>query len=629
MRAHVEPPRWLFTVRRDCAGMTGRRTSPLWLIVLIACHVLPPGDIPAAPPVVYQDITGTSGIKATHNLGYELTGQAWGDVDNDGWLDLYITDADGANQLYCNNGDGTFTLHAYSDSLALAQIASGGAVFADYNNDGWADLYVLNDGPNVLYQNVGGTAFIDVTAIAGVGDDGLGTTAAWGDYDGDGYLDLYVSNFHCAQCALGSQDVLYHNNGDGTFTDLRALLPGLGSRPVEDTFVASFLDYDNDGDLDIYAVYDHRIGNDLWRNDGPGCGSWCFTNVSVSAGADIEVNGMGLAVADYDCDGDLDLYFTDLTQVAVLLQNQTSQGSPTFLDVTVPAGLFFDAVGWGTAFFDYDNDGWLDLYTVTSNSQPQQANLLYHNEGNGTFANATEISGSSNTGNSRGLAYADFDNDGWVDFIIGNEGEAYYLYRNQALVGAGNHWLDLQLVGSADVNRDAIGARAYAYTNDGRTQMQEIKCGSSLGAGNQLRLHFGLGAATIDSVCVVWPNGQRECLSDVDPDQLVTWTYNTPSSVSGGTSPRLIRLFQNAPNPFGPATTIEFELPRPGTVLLQIFDVQGRLVRTLVDEARSGGRHRVVWKGMDNQDGRVPSAVYLYRITAGSESATGKMLLLR
>jgi len=605
-------------------------------VVLAVTAVLAIGSSPGPaehtdtlPLPIYLDVTNASGLNLPHSSGYEVTGQAWGDIDNDGWLDLYVTDGGGANRLYRNNGDGTFVKHDLSDSVALEGVGSGGAVFADYNNDGWTDLYVLNDGPNVLYRNDAGSGFTDVTSFAGVGDDGLGTTGAWGDYNNDGHLDLYVANFYCAACSLGSQDVLYRNNGDGTFTDQRSILPGLGSRPVEDTFVASFLDYDNDGDLDIYAVYDHRIGNDLWRNDGPGCGSWCFTNVSNSAGADAEVNGMGLAIADYDGDGDLDMYFTDLAQVAVLLQNQTSQGSATFSDATASAGLLLSAVGWGTAFFDYDNDGWLDLYTATTNAAVGQTNLLYHNQGNGTFANVSSISGASNPGPTHGVAYADFNNDGWVEFIIGNLAESYYLYENQAVVGTGNHWLDLKLVGGGGINRDAIGARAYVYMSDGRTQLQEVKCGSSLGAGNQLRLHFGLGTSSIDSVCVVWPDGVRECLGSIPIDQLTTWYYGVPSAISDVNDAPRIRLLRSFPNPFNPVTTIEFELSLDATVLLQVIDVRGRVIQTIADETRSAGSHRETWRGVDDRGKPVASGVYFYRISTGRESITRKIVLLK
>ena len=490
---------------------------------------------------------------------------------------------------------------------------------------------MLNNGYNALYHNDGGTGFTNVAAAAGVDDDSRGTSAAWGDYDGDGLLDLYVSNFNCGSCVLGSMDVLYHNEGDGTFTDVRTALPGLGSRPVEATFVASFLDYDNDGDLDIYAVYDHEIGNDLWRNDGPGCDPWCFTRVSESAGADTRVDGMGLAIGDYDADGDLDLYFTHTGPFAVLLQNQTSQGSPTFVDATAAANLVTTGVGWGAAFFDYDNDGWLDLY-ATKSLGTGHTNLLYQNTGYGAFADVSDGSGVDDAGDGRGMAYADYDEDGWVDLVYCNQADSYHLCRNLGTVGAGNSWLSLELVGdpAVGVSRDAIGARAYVYTDDDRVQMQEVKSGSSQGAGNQLRLHFGLATANIDRVCVAWPNGETECATSVTPNQVLTWSqgsYPTGAGEFGAASGP--RLGQNAPNPLNPRTTIRFELDAPGFVDLRIYDAQGRAVRQLVSEMRPAGAHEVSWSGKDDRGRAVASGVYVYELRSGTRSEVRKMVLVR
>jgi hypothetical protein len=582
---------------------------------------------------IYLDVTDSSGLKSLNNYAYDVTGQAWGDVDNDGLLDLYTTDAAGSNRLYHNNGNNTFSVHPFASAVALPLAESAGAVFADYNNDGWVDLYVLNDGPNALFRNDSGTGFTDVASTVGVADPGMGTSAAWGDVNSDGLLDLYVANFMCQSCATGSDDALYLNNGIGGFADIRSALPGLGSRPVEHTFVASFLDYDNDGDLDIYAVYDHQIGNDLWRNDGPGCGSWCFTRVSASAGADTQVDGMGLAIGDYDRDGDLDMYFTHTGPVGVLLQNQTSQGSPTFVDATIASGLNHTGVGWGAAFIDYDNDASADLYVATS-IQLNATNLLYHGNGN-TFSDVSAGCGADDPGNTHGMAYADYDNDGWLDLIIGNQGDGYYLYENLSNVGSGNAYLDLELVGdaAAGVNRDAIGARAYVYTSDGRVQMQEVKSGSSLGAGNQMRLHFGLGSASLDLVCVIWPDGTNDCRNGIAANQLLTWPFDSATDTDEGREaanlPLHVALFQNVPNPFNPATTISFALSTPEKVELRVFDLQGHLVRSLFSGYKAAGRHNIVWTGDDGSGRQIASGVYMVRLTTSSDVQTRKMIMVR
>lgn len=474
---------------------------------------------------IFTDVTSSAGITATHHGDYIwlTTGQAWGDYDNDGWVDLYVTDNAGPNTLFRNQGDGTFVPSSLSSIVDLANVPSGGAVWADYDNDGWQDLYVLNRGSNVLFRNEQGGGFTDVTMTAGVGDSGMGESAAWGDYDQDGYLDLYVTNLNCDSCPLTSRDGLYHNNGDGTFSDVTVALDVAQVHKLG--FAVSFMDYDNDGDPDIYVVVDKDLGNVLWRNDGPGCGLWCFTDVSADSGADIQVAGMGLAVGDYDNDSDLDFYFSDEGPM-VLLQNQTSQGTANFLDVSQSAGVGFDSVGWGTIFFDYDNDGWLDLYLATMPPDPNLANRLFHNSGDGTFTDVTNTSGSDSTGPTFGVAYADYDRDGRLDFVIGNRDEGYRLYHNQN--DDTHSWLHLKLVGVWPVNRDAVGARAYVTTSDGRTLMQEVKAGSSIGSGNELALHFGLGAATATEVTIVWPDGTSQSYAEPIHNQEWRITYSAP-----------------------------------------------------------------------------------------------------
>ena len=316
-----------------------QRLLPLFcLIFLTAIGKLEP----------FVDVSASAGITATLSgdrqlfdddfvTGYLGIGQAWGDYDRDGWLDLYVSGNRDASVLYRNSGDGSFSVSPLTPRVALVDADTGGAVWADYDNDGWLDLYVLNHGANILFHSESGRGFTDVTDRAGVGDAGKGTTAAWGDYDGDSYLDLYVVNWSCfPECGDpnitrehdAAHDTLYHNRGDGTFVDVThlldySLLLGAG-------FSASFTDYDNDGDPDIYVVNDqfkNMLGNILWRNDGAGCGGWCWRETSIEAGA------------------------------------------RTFDDVADDAGVVVgpsSAVGWGTVFFDYNNDSWLDLFLTAT-----------------------------------------------------------------------------------------------------------------------------------------------------------------------------------------------------------------------------------------------------------------------
>ena len=530
---------------------------PLRLAVLLSVAILAasPALAQQSAPDLFVDVSEEAGIRALHEAtweefsgenftrGYLATGQAWGDYDNDGWVDLYLTGGLNPSALYRNDGDGTFSISEHSGDVGLPDVWTGGAVWADYDNDGFKDLYVLANGANVLFHNEAGQGFQGVTQAAGVGDTGKGTTAAWGDYDGDGYLDLYVANWSCipecprpADPVLAS-DRLYHNNRDGTFTDVSGLLNAV--KRQGSAFSASFVDFDNDGDPDIYVINDKAeqpIGNVLWRNDGPGCDGWCWHDASSETRSKIVKHGMGLAVGDYDNDLDLDFYFSDMVEPMALLENLGDQ----FRDASKTAGVGVgpgSVVGWGTAFFDFNNDGWLDLFLASTEliwaqdlQRPEgmlfpYPNPLFQNRGDGTFLDVTPTSWQQQPKPSMGVAYADYDRDGLVDFVVGNFGQGYILYRNAGLAGAANHWLTIRLEGRAPINSDAIHARVFVTTEDGLTRMQEVKSGSSLGAGNDTALHFGLGGSTSATVRVVWPDGTEDVVAEVAADRILDLSY--------------------------------------------------------------------------------------------------------
>jgi hypothetical protein len=469
--------------------------------------------------LIFKDVTENAGISATHHDIYMITGQAWGDVDNDGWLDLYVTDSAGSNHLYLNNGDETFRLAANNDVVALPNSRSGGTIFADYDNDGWQDLLVLNWGANVLFHNEAGRGWRDVTEIAGVGDENAGKSAAWGDYDNDGYLDLYVANWSCyPECGRpseGDRDRLYHNNGDGTFTDVTNFLRGT-TRGAG--FAVVFLDIDDDGDADIYVVNDefiNPVGNKLFRNDGAGCDGWCFTEIGKETGTDTRVMGMGVSPNDFDNDGDVDFFFSNGGPM-VLLENAGN----SFTNRAENAGIALTkgAIGWGSIFLDYDHDGWQDLYLALSqnNDAGGAFNPLFRNLGNGSFEDVTADSGAGNAGKTLGIAAADYNHDGYVDFVIGNEDEGYVLYQHQATAGAKYNWLSLKLRGDNGVNLDAVGTKVTVTTGDGHQQTQTVTSGGSLGAGHDLTLNFGLAGEQIRTVDIRWTNGQTQTFTGRD-----------------------------------------------------------------------------------------------------------------
>ena len=497
---------------------------------------------------LFQDVSDEAGILATHRgvsqdvapdaiaPAYPAAGSAWADYDGDGWVDLFVAGNLAPNALYRNNGDGSFAVSEFSDMLSLPDAPSGGAAWADYDNDGWRDLYVLNMGPNRLFRNLAGAGFADVTLEAGVGDIGAGMAAAWGDYDEDGQLDLYVANGSCAPACEDSdfsrsRDALFRGKGDGSFTDVSGLLGfeallGAGS-------AVSWVDYDNDRDLDLYVVNDssvNALGNVLWRNDGPGCGGWCFHNASEESGAGIITPGMGLATGDYDNDGDLDFYVSNMLAPMTLLENT---GDGHFINAGARAGLDYatgEAVGWGAGFFDYDNDGWLDLYLAATGVSPGHdpagtplpyPDMLYHNRGDGGFAAVSQALFSDGVYPAVGFSAADYDRDGRVDFLLTRLNEGPRLLQNRSYEAASNGWIAFELQGGGAIARDAFGARVKVVTDDGLAQVRELRSG----AGDELLLHFGLGGAAIERVIVSWLNGEYHEYTNVLPNQrcLITW----------------------------------------------------------------------------------------------------------
>ena len=487
------------------------------------------------------------------------------DFDSDTLHDIYVTSNNGPNALYRNNGDGTF-----SDVAAAARVddkgggTANGACAADYDNDGDPDLYVAHFGPSRFYRNNGDGTFANVTsrALGNVKRLERTTGCAWGDYDRDGFVDLVVVN-HTRISAnvdifgvpvnlvrqnpdfleLHDPLILYHNSGDGTFEDRSALLgdttsPTL-SGPLGNMWGSGFqpgwLDYDNDGDADLYVVNDlgdQLHPNVLWRNDGPGSnGDWTFTDVSESSGAGIEMFGMGLAVGDYDLDGLLDLFVTNIGQ-NILLDNGGADLGFEIASVEARTGAAStpdgQRVAWGTFFFDYDNDLDEDLYLVSGFLNAQnienpvdQPNVLLKNNGDGTFTDVSKGSGTNDPRVGRGGAYLDYDNDGCLDIFVSNLRQKAKLMRN--VCDTGHSWLEVDLEGTVS-NRDGIGTRVSVVTQ-GKELIREVAAGSSQIGQNMLTLHFGIGRTLYaDSVTVYWPSGKVQVFEDVESNQRVTIT---------------------------------------------------------------------------------------------------------
>ena len=498
----------------------------------------------------FSNVSSTAGITMTHD-GEAVSefmdvgsGVAWFDYNNDGQQDLYITMRTGANYLYENNGDGTFTDVA---NAANAQDASGdgaGVVTGDFNNDGFLDLYLANGTEDALLKNNGDGTFSDITSGSGleVTGDRRGTSASWGDYDDDGYLDLYVS--HHRPVALGAyditevQDFLFHNNGNETFTDVSSLL-GISDLQGHG-FIGGWTDFDNDGDRDIILINDciaegvgaGTEGTKIFRNDGgtDGVSDWTFTEVGHSMGiidpedptiSDCR-NGMGIGVGDFNRDGWIDFYYTNIGNV-VLFKND---GDGTFTNVSNSAGVETQAAhyfSWGASFVDYDMDGYQDIITAIGsldipamiNPQP---NMLFKNNGDETFTDVAGSLGINDNNKTRHIVHADYDNDGDLDFLVHNYGETPMLMENT--INNGFHYLKVSLSG-VESNSYGIGAKLKLTLADNSVQYFETRSGSNLGGGDDINPYFGLGTnETVLEMEITWPSGTVQVLENISADQV-------------------------------------------------------------------------------------------------------------
>jgi hypothetical protein len=580
-------------------GVTGGRSrsrSATTIIAAFGLLVAVWGNGAPREDVVFVDIARSAGIEFTHFNGMtghftiaEITGQGAGfvDFDGDGDLDVYLVQGrllgksmseavfpwrgsePPADRLYRNdlvvNKDGSRRLKFTDVTRASGIVADGygmGVATGDYDNDGEVDLYITNLGPNQLYRNRGDGTFEDVTAKAGVNDSRWSTCAAFVDFDRDGDLDLFVSNYvdfetaPTRECYASSSardfcgpdaynpvpDRLFRNRGNGTFEDI-SLAAGINKE-----FGAGFgvvaADYNRDGWIDIYVANDGDP-NQLWLNNGDGT----FRNEALWAGAAINAEGsaeasMGVDSGDFDEDGDDDLFMTHIMEETNTLY--VNDGTGLFEDRTSAAGLAtisLGKTGFGTGWFDFDNDGWLDLLVLngavralaervrTGDPYPLgQPNHLLRNAGNGKFEAASERAGESFPliEVSRGAAFGDVDNDGDTDVLVANNNGPARLLVNQ--IGNQNHWIGLRLV-VKDGSRDAIGAKVQVILPDGTTRWRRVRADGSFCSSRDPRVLLGLGAATkIKEIRVLWPNGRREIWSDLPTDRY--------TALREGTSPQ-------------------------------------------------------------------------------------------
>ena len=543
-------------------------------------------------PVQFVDVAQEAGLNVPNVWGgadrkrYIIeakgSGLAFFDYDHDGWLDIYLTNGTRlgekwppgkapTSQLFKNNRDGTFTNVTEKSGLAQTGWHTGVCV-GDYNNDGWDDLFCCFWGHNILFRNNGDGTFNDVTRKAGVYNEAVrwGAGCTFLDYDRDGNLDLFVCNYikldpatttsnepatcqwkgipvMCGPRGLtGDTNVLYRNNGDGTFSDVSEKAGILKPGPRYSITAVSY-DFDNDGWPDIYVAVDSEPSI-LFHNNHDGT----FTDVAVMAGCAYsedghEQAGMGVAVGDYDCDGWFDIFKTNFADDTSNLYHNNGDG--TFIDMGFSSGISINSryVAWGCGFIDYDNDGWPDLVQINGHVYPEIAGhdvgqtyknprIVYQNLGNGQFKDVSAMMGPgiNERFSSRGAAFGDYDNDGDLDVLVLNMNDLPSLLRNDG--GNKQNWIKIKLIGTK-CNRTAVGARVRIITGK-HIQMDEVHSGSSVMSQSDLRLHFGLGKIqSVDVVEVKWPTtGKIERFTDVKANRILT--VREGSGIVAGLSPQ-------------------------------------------------------------------------------------------
>ena len=548
-------------------------------------RVITEGGFVKSGPIVFEDASEKAGLtKWTHKMGtpakdYIIETKGSGvclfDYDNDGWLDIYVVNGSTVDALtgkaspphaalFHNNHDGTFTEVAAKAGVTNDRWGFGCAV-ADYDNDGWPDLYVSNFGKNRLYHNNHNGTFTDVAEKANVTLGNWSTGVTWGDYDDDGKLDLFVagylhwdwnnppakggeggsSNAYCTfrgeptACGprglKGEPDHLFHNNGDGTFTDVSDKA-GVADKPGYYGLGAVFVDINNDGKPDLLVGND-STPNYLYLNKGDGT----FEDVSYASGYALNEQGhetasMGIAVGDYTNNGMLDVFNTTFSDDYKPLYR--NEGDANFTDISYHIGLGEITVpflSWGDAFLDYDNDGWKDLLMSDGHVYPQadkyawgtswkERPMLFHNQQGKGFENvpAVEGTGLADVIAGRGMAVGDLFNDGKIDAVINVMDGHPVLLRN--VTNDHNHWIELKLIGGPKSPRDAVGATVF-LTAGGIKQREDVISGGSYLSSNDMRPHFGLSqAAKIDDIEIHWPDGKVEHVTVPGIDRIVTIT---------------------------------------------------------------------------------------------------------
>jgi hypothetical protein len=546
------------------------------------------------------------------------------------------------NRLFSNNGNGTFSDVTIGSGLLVVENdtlynTSGngsklGAFWGDYDNDGYPDLFVTNYGFNQLFHNDGDNTFSDVTEKAGVsgGADYQSTGAVWFDYDVDGDLDLYVCNWKNFDSNKDQKNWMYENLGEGIFEDV-SLRSGLADSGK--TYTTLAFDANNDGYLDLYLANDFG-DNRFYENQT----DKTFEDKTEEYNLTDSFHGMGLALGDIDLNGYFDIYLTNATEdqyeeeINALFLNT---GEHFFQNNSLPAGVAYAGWGWGTEFFDMENDGDEDLFVVTGFFLPGDSNRLFENnstEDSLIFADITETAGVADDEAAHGLAVFDYDDDGDMDIFVSNVDDNPYLYANQMEQG---NWIDVWLEGS-ESNRSGFGS-IVEIEIDGNHH-RKYHHGVQFQAQNIQPLHFGLGnAGIVDNITIYWLNGHVDSFDSVlvnqsfkiiEGGELISAIDNSSGLNRGGY--KTIQLIKNYPNPFNGATQITFTIPSAGEVEVMIYNVLGQLIKSNKMTYSSPGTKMIIWNADDESKNIVGSGIYFFQLKMNNAySNIGKMILIK
>ncbi len=567
----------------------------------------------------FTEMGEATGIGLAFSRGVSIS-----DINNDGFDDIFIARKNRPNALFVNKGDGTFEDIAETAGVNLVGDYNQ-SVWADYDNDGLLDFYLTTESgdENKLFRNNGDLTFTDMTAAAGLGIADFTTAAIWGDVNGDGLKDLFVF-------LLREDDRFFLNNGDGTFSDYTAQS---GITMARLSMGATFIDYDQDNDLDLYVAHDGHAGNFLFENDGQGQ----FTDVSVSTGIMSDSEGMGVSVGDFNNDGWADLYLTNRLQ-NFLFRNNAGE---SFTEISATAGVGDEGMGWGVSWLDYDNDGWLDLYIGNDSDYSDHANVVYRNNGDETFTRQFEAEAVAGDKGTYGTAVADFDHDGGLDLLLANRGttDRSELFINNQ--NNDNHWLVLRLMTEGG-DSAPVGTRVTVKTADAQFT-RYVFAGTSWSADDSKALHFGLGtSAQIETVTVTWPDGSLDEYNGLAVDKAyllnangnsegLTYEYAPLKTNDSGRGDEVVTGINESivtgpdvsayPNPFISEISVKLELASTDKVKVSLVNTSPQIFTELYDEQLPSGLHILRFRPKHLSPG-----LYLLEIAVGDRVYNKKIV---